>query len=157
MATRLSALKRIEGLYSLIETMHAATLEQAAGLMHEAERAIAMQSQLKYSAHLDAQAALRSGDSEGWAVSELQRQHSDLCQQRLEPIREERERLTAAARAIYTASRIQRGQIKTVVDKNIASERLDHDRRAQSAADDRFLSRLRWNGLEVDSAGVDGA
>lgn len=152
MASRISALKRIEGLYGLIETMHAATLEQAAALMHEAEAAIAAQSRLKRDAHGDARAALASGDREQWAVAELQRGHSERLQGKLESIRIERERTTAEAREVYTASRIQRGQIKTVVDKQLAERQRDDERRAQSAADDRFLSRLRWNGLEADPA-----
>ncbi len=152
MASRTSSLKRIEGLYGLIETMHGVALEHAVARVREAENAIAAQTRLKQSAHGDAQAALSTGDRERWAVAEIQRGHSEQVQQSLEPVLRERERLTAEARAIYVASRIRRGQIKTVVDRDLAAERLDEERRAQSAADDRFLSRLRWNGLEADLA-----
>lgn len=152
MASRTSSLKRIEGLYGLVESMHAVALEQAVAQVHEAERAIATQTRLKQTARTEAQLALTTGDRERWAVAEIQRGHSEQVQQNLEPILQERERLTAQARAVYTASRIQRGQIKTVVDKGLAAERLDEERRAQSAADDRFLSRLRWNSLTPDPA-----
>ena len=152
MASRIASLKRIEGLYGLIESMHEAALEQAAARVHEAEAAIVNQMRLKESARVDAQRALATGDRERWAVAEIQRGHSEQVRQSLEPILQERERLTTEARAIYTASRIQRGQIKTVVDKSVAAERLDEERRAQSTADDRFLSRLRFNGLTPDPA-----
>ncbi len=152
MPSRTSSLKRIEGLYSLIESMHAAALEQTAALVHEAEAAIADQARLKQTARADAQFALNHGDRERWAVAELQREHSDQLQQHLEPILEHRERLTVEARAVYLASRIQRGQIKTVVDKSLAAERIVEERRAQNQADDRFLSRLRWNALAPDPA-----
>ena len=152
MPSRASSLKRIEGLYGLIESMHAVALEQAAALMHEAEAAIVNQRLLQKNARSDAQRALTTGDRERWAVAEIQRGHSEQVQQSLEPILRERARLTAEARTVYVASRIQRGQIKTVVDQGLAAERLDEERRAQNAADDRFLSRLRLHGLAPDPA-----
>ncbi len=152
MPSRTSSLKRIEGLYGLIESMHAVALEQAVARVHEAENAIANQTRLKQTARTDAQFALTTGDRERWAVAEIQRGHSEQVQQSLEPILEDRKRLTAEARAVYMASRVQRGQIKTVVDRGLAAERLEEERRAQSVADDRFLSRLRWNTLTPDPA-----
>jgi type II secretory pathway component HofQ len=148
MSTRSAALKKIERLYGLIENMHAAALQEAATLMHEAEAAIVVQQGVLREARTEAHAAMARGDREDYAVAEAQLSVGGRRQQRLEVLRQAREVATEAARVEYGASRVRRGQIKTVADLAFEAERLTAERRAQTIADDRFLSRLRWSQLQ---------
>ena len=146
-----SSLKKIERLYGLIETMNASALQEASALMHEAEAAIVMQQEAMQAARVEAHTALAVGDRERYAMAETGREVGGRRKQRLETLRQAREAAREVARQQYEASRIERGQIKTVMDAAAAAERVIADRRAQTVSDDRFLSRLRWNKLQLES------
>ena len=148
MSTRSSALKKIEKVYELIETMHSVALQQATSLVHEAEQAMAAQGDRLRAARTHIHQALTEGNREQWAISEVDMATGCQRQHRLEVLRQERDVVREQAREEYGASRIQRGQIQSVVDAQVEAERIVADRRAQNASDDRFLSRLRWAQLQ---------
>jgi len=152
MSTRSISLKKIEKLYGLIENMHAAALQEAASLLHEAEAAIVVQRHAMQNAQTDARGAMGRGDREGYAVAETGRAVGERRRNRLEALRMERERATEEVREVYRASHIQRGQMKTVVEATAAAEQVTASRRTQAMLDDRYLSRLRWSQLQDRTA-----
>ena len=149
---RSTSLKRIERLYGLVENMHAVRLQEAAAKVREAENAIAAQQAAMLGARMDARTAMAEGNREEYAVADVQRVVGGQRQDQLETIRLAREEAVEAARVIHDASRVERGQIKTVLDAAAAAERLVAGRQAQAWSDDRFLSRLSWNRLRDESA-----
>jgi hypothetical protein len=145
MSARVRALQEIERLYGLIETMHTVELREAAARLQEAEEAIAVESGLVREARVEAWSALAEGDREGWAVADAQLHCSGHRQENLQGLRQERQAATEEARSVFLASRMQHEQMKAVVDAATERQRAEEERRSQSAADDRFLSRLRWS------------
>jgi len=144
MQGRLRRLKRLATLYGVVERMDSVELQRRAAAVLEAEQAIDVQRAVVRSAGFDGRGALAAGDRMGWSFAERQRQIAGWKRERLERIRVEREELSDAAREQYAASRLRSEQMKGVVDRVEARVAMEDGRRAQAAADDRFLSRRSW-------------
>lgn len=150
MDPRLSKLKRIESLYGMVEEVHSLALRQATGQLHEAESAISEQWCHAHTTANEARLALLKGDREQWLLAEAQRELGRVRRQQLEVVRVQREVITDRAREEYGASRVKSEQIKSVVERRETEGDLVAGRKIQSATDDRFLSRLRWNSLRSE-------
>ena len=151
MKSRTSALKKINVLYGLLEEMHSGVFRQTVALVNEAEQAIAGQAAQTHAAAIVARAALLDGDRQQWVLSSVQRGLSGERRRQLETVRAERVLNTDRARDEYQASRVKSKQIKSVVEQSQQTEEVLAGRRTQAAADDRFLSRLRWKQLHAES------
>ncbi|WP_263385398.1 hypothetical protein [Granulicella arctica] len=150
MKSRTSVLKRINILYGLVEEIHSGVFRQTVALVNEADQAITLQAGQAHAAGALGRASLREGDHQEWVFSKAQRELSEARQQQLKTVREARVVNTEKARDEYRASRIKSEQMKTIVEQSQQAEDLIAGRRTQAAADDRFLSRLRWKQLHSD-------
>lgn len=149
MTTRLIALKRIETMCGAVEEMHSVALRQIASRVHEVHTAIAMQYEQIESITKESHRALVDGDRQEWVMASAQGELSKTRCQQLESIRQQREVDMERAREEYAISKIKNEQMKSVVNKYQIKERLVADRKIQAATDDRFLSRMRWNKLQL--------
>ena len=141
---RLKRLKRLAALYGVVERMRSIELRVKTAAVIEAEQAIEAQRVVMRSAGFDRREALMNGDRLGWSLAETQREIAGWKRERLERIRVEREALRSDAREEYSASRLKSEQMKGVVDSAAARVEVEEGRRAQGAADDRFLARRVW-------------
>jgi hypothetical protein len=132
-------------LYGGIEEMRSVDLERAAMAVREAEQAIDAEGERARSSSARGRDALVAGDPLGLAAARTQREIAEWRQQRLQEIRREREMLKDQARMQYVASRLQREQMKYVVDSTETQMEVEAERKTQMALDDRFLARRRWS------------
>ncbi len=151
MTRRLSLLKRLEAVYTLVEDLHSVALRQTSIRMNEADAAIAEQLARLHASRSQGREALDHGDREAWSLAETQRELASRNRERLELVRLEREKAQQFAREQYVASRLQREQIKSVVESGAKAEQIVEGRQTQAAADDRFLARLYWNKLRFET------
>lgn len=145
MHSRLAALKRLMSLYGGIEEMHSAALERATMAVREAEQAIGAEGERARSSSARGRDALMAGDPLGLAAARMQGEIAEWRQQRLQEVRLEREMLEEQARRQYAASRLQREQMKYVVESTETQMEVEAGRKMQAALDDRFLARRRWS------------
>src|ERR1700722_9903771 len=145
MRQRLEMLRRLVGLYAVVEEMHSAELQRKTAAVREAELALVVEQDVAKSARIDGRGALAMGDRVGWLISEVQQKTAGGQRQRLEQVLQEREQLNDTAKQQYMASRLRREQVKGVLDEIAARIEIEDERQTQSASDDRFLARLRWS------------
>jgi hypothetical protein len=148
MRQRLEMLRRLVGLYAVVEEMHSAELQRKTAAVREAELALVVEQDVAKSARIDGRGALAMGDRAGWMISEVQQKTAGGRLQLLELARQEREQSNDTAKQQYMASRLKREQVKGVLDEIAARIEIEDERRTQSASDDRFLARLRWSNLK---------
>jgi hypothetical protein len=144
MQSRLKRLKRMAVLYAVVERMHSAELQRATGAVREAELAIEAQRTIVRTAANDERLALVNGDRLGWSLGETHREMAVWKGGRLEDIRLKREEQSEVVRERYAMSRLKSEQMNCVVESVAAQVEREEARRAQSEADDRFLSRKLW-------------
>jgi hypothetical protein len=144
MRQRLEMLRRLVGLYAVVEEMHSAELQRMAAGVRETEHAIVAVQDVAKSARIDGRGALAMGDRVRWMISEIQQKTAGGRLQRLELLRQEREQSNDTAKQQYMASRLKREQVKSVLDEIAARIEIEDERRMQSDSDDRFLARCRW-------------
>jgi hypothetical protein len=131
-------------LYGGIEEMHSLSLQQTMTSVREAEGAIGVQQENLDSCDSHGRDALVAGDRMRWVAARKQKEITEWKQERLELIRIEREKLNDIARKLYVDSRLQREQMKHVVEDAETAAETETARRMQGALDDRFLARRRW-------------
>jgi hypothetical protein len=144
MRQRLEMLRRLVGLYAVVEEMHSAELQRKTAAVREAELALVVEQDVAKSARIDGRGALAMGDRAGWMISEVQQKTAGGRLQLLELARQEREQSNDTAKQQYMASRLKREQVKGVLDEIAARIEIEDKRRIQSDSDDRFLARCRW-------------
>jgi len=145
MHARLAGLKRLMSLYGDIEEMHSSGLQRAMLAVQEAELAIGAEDEKARSSSSRGRDALVAGDPLGLAAARTQREIAEWRQERLQDLRLEREMLKNEARKQYLASRMQREQMRYVVDNAATQAEVEAGRKMQAALDDRFLARRRWS------------
>ena len=72
MRQRLEMLRRLVGLYAVVEEMHSAELQRKTAAVREAELALVVEQDVAKSARIDGRGALAMGDRAGWMISEVQ-------------------------------------------------------------------------------------
>jgi hypothetical protein len=137
-------LKRIASVYKLVEQIRSLELKMAADRALEVERAERMAADSLELQESFARTGLIIGDREQWAAGEVMRSASAARLQSLREVRRQREGVRIAAETAYRLSRVESSQVETAAARSAAVEELDRARRAQQAADDRFLSRREW-------------
>jgi hypothetical protein len=145
MLPRLRTLKRLMGLYGVVEQAHSVELQRMAAAVREAQQAIGIQQEVMLSARLEARDALMAEDRLGREIAKIRRDNAGWKRRRLEQVRLEREVLSNTAREQYVATRVKREQMNRLAEGVAAREEIDEKRRAQTAADDHFLARKRWS------------
>jgi len=139
-----SGLERLTRLYGRIENLHALQVKSAANAVLEVEQAMqALASQGRDQANQG-----RKALAQGSRVESLAGQHTaEADAQRCALLRNlavERQQSHAAAVEAHRVSRIESAQLEEMVERNRREAENLATRRAQSASDDRFLSRRHW-------------
>lgn len=144
MQQRLKTLRRIKSLYAAVEEIESINLKQKTAALIEAQYALATEKETLWSNYVKRREALRVGDSAGRTLAETQCEITQLRRQLLDKIRQNRERLTEAAREQHVASRLKAEQMNKVVNDIEMTVEVDKERKLQAALDDGFLARRRW-------------
>jgi len=150
MPSRLAMLKRLMGIYAVVEDMHSADLQRTAAAVREAQDAIGRQQAVMRSAGVDYRGALETGDGLGRKMAEALCEAANLKRQRLEPIHVERESLCDAASRQYAASRLKSEQMQRMVTRAAEQAAIEEERKMQAASDDRFLARRCWKDVRAE-------
>ena len=137
-------LKRLAGMYALVERMRAIELGVAAAAVAEVERAGRLEQGLVEEQEGAARAALQGGDRAELALASARREAARVRVQRLEEIQRAREALRDEAQDSYQASRITMEQVESAVERSQRLAEVEMGRREQAAMDDRYLSRRGW-------------
>jgi len=145
MRGKLTTLRRIMGIYGVIEELRSAELLSAATAVYEVQQAIGGQEDAVRSARAEGRRTLGEDDRIGWTASEAQHLAAGVKRGRLEPIRQQRQAMKETAREQYLASRLKREQMERLIVRAEEQIGVEEERRAQAESDDRFLAR-RWNG-----------
>lgn len=144
MRARLKALGRLAALYEIVEHANGVTLDQARGALHEVESRIRERAMTASRLMASSEEALRAGELREW---QLDRSQIEFCQwnrQALEDLRMRGEATMREAAEVYQASRMRLEQIESVLREVRSGVALEEERTEQRAADDRYLSRQRW-------------
>ena len=150
MSSRLAMLKRLMGIYAVVEDMHSADLQRTAAAVREAQDAIGRQQAVMRSAGVDYRGALETGDGLGRKMAEALCEAADSKRQRLEPIHVERESLCDAASRQYAASRLKSEQMQRMVTRAAEQAAIEEERKMQAASDDRFLAQRCWKDARAE-------
>lgn len=141
MDRRMEMLKRLMEVSSVVEEMHSAELQRKMAGVREAERAIDAQKKGARLARIAGRSAVAAGDCLGRAEAETLGEAASVRQHSLGVVRQEREMSRMVAQEQYRASRLEREQMTQLVDRLGAQMKIEEERKAQSASDDRFLAR----------------
>jgi len=150
MLSRLAMLKRLMGIYAVVEDMHSAELQRTAAAVREVRDAIGNQRVVARSARVDHRDALEAGDGLGRKMAEALCEAANLKRQRLEPIHVERESFRDAASRQYAASRLKSEQMQRMVTRAAEQAAIEEERKMQAASDDRFLARRCWKDARTE-------
>jgi hypothetical protein len=140
MRERLAALRQLSAVYQMVEEMHSVEARRAAAEVTEAQGVIHAEETCTHEGRMRGREALLTDDRAGWSLAVV---HEEIAHQRkkqLEPILEEREERSDEARKQYLQSRLWSERIKSLIDGASARTAAEEERRAQAAADDRFLA-----------------
>lgn len=137
-ATRLGRLLAIR---KLNEDVTRRCLQLALASLAEVESAIVRQETALRESREASRAALLQGNRPEWLMSEAQAEAAGWNQQRLQTLLNGRAEASAEAVRVFLDSRSEHEQVRQLVNDAMQSATALEDRRAQSAADDWFLSR----------------
>jgi len=143
-------LKRLMGIYAVVEDMHSAELQRTDAAVREVRDAIGRQRTVARSAGVDRRGALEAGDDMGRKMAEALCEAANLKRQRLAPIQVECESLRDAASRQYAASRLKSEQMQRIVTQAAEQAALEEERKMQAASDDRFLARRCWKDVRAE-------
>ena len=144
MRTRLKALGRLAALCEIVEHANGVTLDQSRGALHEVESTIREKALVASRLMTSSEESLRAGELREWQLDRSQIEFSQWNRQALKDLRMRREATMREAAEVYQASRMRLEQIESVLHEVRASVALEEERTEQRAADDRYLSRQRW-------------
>jgi hypothetical protein len=88
--------------------------------------------------------ALRNGDRAEWQLDQSQIEFMRWNADTLEAVRQTRDAAMREAAEVYQASRMQLEKMQSVLSEARMSAERELERAEQRAADDRYLSRQRW-------------
>jgi hypothetical protein len=137
-------------LYAVVEKMRSVELQRATNVVREAEQAVEVQRAIVRAEGLGGREALMTGDREGRALAETQREMAVWRGKRLEEIRLKREDLREVARESYATSRLKSEQMNSLMESVAEHIQKDEGRRFQARIDDQFLSRKLWMGTREE-------
>ena len=137
-------LKRLAALYDLVEHARGLELGQAAAAVAEVERAVTAQAAARAQEVGAGLIALSAGEATQWAMARAVREAAEVRVQRLAVVRDEREVVRERAGAAYRASRMEKEQTRSAMDRIQQEQEGEAARRLQRAVDDRYVSRREW-------------
>ena len=157
MSSRLKSLGRIAALYQLMEYADGVTLDQARAALHEVETMIRIRADAATRLEAAGREALREGDKAEWQLDQSQIAFMQWNAQTLEEIRQARDAAMSDAAEVYQASRMQLEKMQSVVSEARLCAARERERAEQRLADDRYLSRRRWemHGEQQRKAGTE--
>jgi hypothetical protein len=141
---RLRSLTRLATVYEMVAHTDGLSVEQTGAALREIDVLLEQQSGLARSVVVRAQEALARADRQEWLLSESQVELALWNRSRLELLRGRRKELQAQAAERYRKSLLEESQIDTLVARAQAAAKLEHERKEQAEADDRYLARMRW-------------
>ena len=141
MRDRLRALRRLSAVFGMVEEIHSMETRGAALAVTEAQIAIQAEATRTHEARQGGREALLTDDCLGWSLAVVHEEVALRRRKRLEPLLEQREERHEEASERYVASRLRNEQMKSLVKDASAQITAEEERRAQTSADDRFLSR----------------
>lgn len=139
-----TGLKRVLGLYGLIERMHLSESQMALGAVLEVDRAAHVEEQSRGTLLSEGRQALRSGDNYERSLAEYS---SKVCTERilrLAEMRVQREQMRERSRDTHRESRLKLEQVKRVLERAMILTEVEDGRRTQAVSDDRYGSRREW-------------
>jgi hypothetical protein len=144
MRERLAILRRLNAVYEIVEEMHSVEAQRTAAAVAEAQNAIHAEDARTYEARLGGREAMLTDDRMGWSLAVVREEVAGQRRKLLEPILEEREERSEEARARHLASRLWSERMKSLLENVSTRVAMEHERRVQAIADDRFLARRGW-------------
>ncbi len=140
-------MSRLARLYGMMERIRLAELRAAVNAVNEVAHASAVQAAVREREVVEGRAALAEGDRGGWMVAEKTREVAEARLERMALLRRARAAELEQAALVHRASRLKAEQMERVLERRRAAEAVEEGRREQAAADDRFASRLAWEGM----------
>lgn len=140
----MSSFERLARVYSVVERMRSVELRAAAAAVAEVTRAASFESAMTIEQRVLGHLALSAADRVEWSLAQAQQQAGEVRSARLNAMVPDLNGVHEEAQAAYRASRLQSEQMARAHARLMASLQAEADRRAQSVADDRFLSRRAW-------------
>jgi len=154
MPLNLQALKRLTGLYEVIEEQAAIALRKKMLEANNARQAVERQTDVIRTAGSELRQALMLSDQEKAALVTAESEYAVLAREAMEEIVAEREIQSSLARTKFLEQRIKLEQIKRLHEDVRAELSVEQGRRQQAMADDRFLAlkaiRRQANRLEIE-------
>ena len=144
MRERLTAMRRLNAVYQMVEEMHSIEARRAAAKVVEAQGAIHAEEARTHEARIGGRKALLAEDRAGWSLAVAHEEIADQRKKQLQPILEMREEKSEEARKRYLESRLWSERMKSLTKDASARVAAEEERRVQAVADDRFLARRRW-------------
>jgi hypothetical protein len=144
MRVKLGAMKRLASLYLLMEEAQQLALEQAAGALHQVERGIERQQALNVQATMAGTVALIAGNRDEHLMLQSQRGLMEQTVECLDEIRHSRQERVEDEAEVYRERRMERERVEHLLEALGAELDLERRRGEQRVADDRYLSRQRW-------------
>jgi flagellar biosynthesis chaperone FliJ len=132
---RLLAIRRVS------EELDRSALEIAMALVNEVEAEMNAQGTALAEARVTARAALDAGDRSEWLLADSQVEVAGWNRDKLKGLLAARTEAAGAAMEKFLESRREHEQVKQLVEDTRQIELVEENRKAQSAADDWFLSR----------------
>ncbi|WP_263374922.1 hypothetical protein [Granulicella aggregans] len=144
MSSRLKSLGRIAAIYQLMEYADGVALDQARAALHDVETMIRVRVDAATRLEAAGYEALREGDRAEWQLDQSQIEFMQWNAETLEAIRQARDAAMCEAAEVYQASRMQLEKMQSVLSEARVIAERELERAEQRAADDRYLSRRRW-------------
>jgi hypothetical protein len=136
LSSRLQSLGRIAALYQLMEYADGVVLDQARAALHDVETRIRVRADAAQRLETAGYEALLEGDRAEWQLVQSQIEFMQWNAESLQTIRQARDAAMCEAAEVYQASRMQLEKMQSVLNEARMS--------AAREADDRYLSRRRW-------------
>ena len=140
---RLKGLKRLGAIYDLIEEIHSAEARIAASDAGLAERAVHVETSTLQDTWIGKRDAVQGADVLGRLAMVAREDVARRKRLALEPVLRRMTEVREVALSRHMASRLWSERIQCLIDAEAARIAVEEERRAQLAADDRFLARRR--------------
>lgn len=147
MRERLKAMRRVLRVQELMEEIREAELLRAVAEVREADRAIELQRAIAQSSSREWRNALSGGDELTVSVSGVRQKAARGREARLMPLLGERERRSDESRQKHLDSRQWAEKMRRLTRKIEEGLAGVEEKRSQREADERYLSRRRWDAL----------
>jgi len=142
MSDKTRRLTRLVAIRKIAEELDKRDLELAVAAVAEVDSALRATQASLAEAGIAARAGLAAGARGEWLMADAQSEVAGWNRGRLGLLRAQRAVAVAPAKEKFLESRREHQQVKVLVEDAKLAERIDEDRRAQTASDDWFLGRL---------------